>query len=853
MKEDYIIEVGAGLSSSASKTLRSDLKKLEQELAKQNIKINIKPSIDGKNKSLVKEINDLYKSGALSSKELLQYSSEFLNQRDKENATWKETQSLLSNLKKARQELGIEEVKSVNVAKEQADITKTLYSADGKALTIKQEFNDELKNTEKITRDATTGQVLYSETIDRTGKTQKDAIKAQQTEQVRLVKSLQSLKEKSEESSKSMKNLLERTKDFGTHEDREKVKKYVAELEKFGARADELSKSTNISGDEVKELNHQFRLAKIDAGDAGKQLKALSNNSMHLSTMMSVAVKKFIAWQGVTTLFLQSIRTIRKMIEEVKELDDAMLELSKVTEMTEAQQRSFANAVDPIGEKLNATTASVVRATAEFKRMGFSISESLQLAESAIVLTKIADGINDVTEASTAMISILKGFNMTASDSTHVIDAINEVSNNFAINTDDLADGLRRTAGVLAQTGTTFEESIGILTGGQEQLQQIEKVSSGLITISTRLRAVTEDGEEIEGLMPKLQEAFDKYANSVKIQEVDGELRSTYDILKDLAGVWGSLNDEAKSEIGFLVSGTRQAPVLNSILGNLNHTMDATKMALNSNGSAAEEFEKYSKSLQGRLDALKQSWADLSNDIISSKLVSWVLGATNSFIEFMDSGIGLVAIISTIVLITQILAKKSLITLIASLIDSIVQLKILTAEFWAATASAEAFKAAISLGLSTIVAGLVALVIEIRNARKEFEELKEMSKDTKTLALETKNAISNMADSKTEEDINKAKDALDAFGESLSFIESSEPFSNARKRIAEYEKDIIRLKKEIAENPEDYDAKATLETNQVIIEQIKEKYKTEFDLIDEYALYTRDYNSLLISQKFIQS
>jgi TP901 family phage tail tape measure protein len=177
----------------------------------------------------------------------------------------------------------------------------------------------------------------------------------------------------------------------------------------------------------------------------------------------------------------------------------------------------------------------------------------------------------------------------------------------------------------MEQSNTTFEETIGILTAGQTQLQQIEKVSSGLITISTRLRAVTEEGEEIEGLMPNLEKAFAKYAKGVKIQDVNGELRSTYDILVDLSKVWDSMSSKEQSEIGFLVSGTRQTPVLNAILNNLNTTIGATETAINSANSAMTEFEKVQDSTQGKLDRFNATWSRMSTEFLSSGLVNGVI------------------------------------------------------------------------------------------------------------------------------------------------------------------------------------------------------------------------------------
>ena len=58
----------------------------------------------------------------------------------------------------------------------------------------------------------------------------------------------------------------------------------------------------------------------------------------------------------------------------------------------------------------------------------------------------------------------------------------------------------------MTQAGNSIDETIGLLTGGYAQLRNMEKVSTGIITISQRLRAIDEDGDEIDGLSAELSE-----------------------------------------------------------------------------------------------------------------------------------------------------------------------------------------------------------------------------------------------------------------------------------------------------------------------------------------------------------
>lgn len=91
------------------------------------------------------------------------------------------------------------------------------------------------------------------------------------------------------------------------------------------------------------------------------------------------------------------------------------------------------------------------------------------------------------------------------------------------------------------QTGVSLSETIGLLTGGFSQLRDISKVSNGLITITSRLRGVDENGDPLTGingdnLKAELEDAFGQIG--VHITDQAGELRSVYDIIKDYAAVY---------------------------------------------------------------------------------------------------------------------------------------------------------------------------------------------------------------------------------------------------------------------------------------------------------------------------
>ena len=377
----------------------------------------------------------------------------------------------------------------------------------------------------------------------------------------------------------------------------------------------------------MNELNTKFKLLKETAKQSGSILARTFENAY-----------KFMRFYLVGGILVRFINSIRDGIISIKELDTSLTELSKVSELAGNQLIAFADKAYEAGRAIGRTGKEVIDATTEFKRAGFDLQEAFELSQQALLLTNIGDGIEDVTYAASSLIAVLKGFKMETMDTAHVVDVLNEVSNNMAIDVSNLTEILRRTSGTLAQTGTSFEELVALGTAAYESLRNAEMVSSGLIMISQRLRGMEETGERIEGLIPSIQEAFDKYTKGAVsiIDEQNGGLKSTYEILESLHKVYGNLTDEAKAYLNELIAGNRQSKILVAIMENWEAVEKSINAANNSLNSAAIENEKYLDSIEGRISRLSSAIEMFWKNLIDSDTIKGFVTVLEKIVTTMD-------------------------------------------------------------------------------------------------------------------------------------------------------------------------------------------------------------------------
>lgn len=333
----------------------------------------------------------------------------------------------------------------------------------------------------------------------------------------------------------------------------------------------------------------------------------------------SKAFQSFTTYMSVTTVFYQTVNTIKDMIQEVTDLDSALTELRKVTDLEGESLQKFTQDAYDAAEAVAKTGTEMVQAATEFAKAGYDESQILQLGELALMYTNIADEEVSAAESAEFMIAQMKAFNIEAEDAIHIIDAVNEVANNFAVSSADIANNLGKSSAVMANAGNSYEQMIGLLTAGTEITRNASKVSNGLKTITLRLQGMDDEGETSLELMAQMEALFSKLGLSV--YKTDGSLKNTYEILKDLAPVYKDATAAEKAYITETIAGKYQAQNAAAILNNFETALSATETALNSEGSALNENAKYMDSIEGKVSNFKSAFEELSQSLISSDFI----------------------------------------------------------------------------------------------------------------------------------------------------------------------------------------------------------------------------------------
>lgn len=383
----------------------------------------------------------------------------------------------------------------------------------------------------------------------------------------------------------------------------------------------------------VDEFQRRLAGLRTSFAESSNAVKSAGENTKTLSERVGGLTAKFTSWLTVSQIVMKLYSSLKKMVSAVIDIDTAMTELKKVTDETSTVYAKYLDDASVRAKKLGATIADTVTASADFARLGYTLDEAAQLADAALVYKNVGDGIEDVSQASESIISTMKAFGIEAENAISIVDKFNEVGNNFAISSEGVGEALRRSASALAAGNNTLDESIALITAANSVVQDADVVGTTMKTVSMYLRAAKteaeEAGESTEGMANSVSELREELLaltnGKVDIQIDENTFKSTYQIMKELADVWGELTDITQANILEQIGGKRNANVVSSMLENFNVAEDVVKTAANSAGSALKENEKYLDSINGKIAEFKATFEELSMNFIDSDFVKQVI------------------------------------------------------------------------------------------------------------------------------------------------------------------------------------------------------------------------------------
>ena len=243
--------------------------------------------------------------------------------------------------------------------------------------------------------------------------------------------------------------------------------------------------------------------------------------------------------------------------------------------------------------------------------------------------------------------------------------------NNFSISTDGLASALQRSASALKTAGNDIDESIGLITAGNQVVQDPESVGAAMRVISLRLtgtsqakQELSELNEDTDGVITTVSKLRETIMNATKVAsngykgvdlfDKNGNYRSTASVLQDIADIYSEIEETDKktksNNINLLletISGKNRANTAASILQSPDILREAIESSKNAKGSADRENETYLSSLEAHITQLQTQLQELATVTINSDMFKGVIDTATAFLNIVTQVLDKLPLLST--------------------------------------------------------------------------------------------------------------------------------------------------------------------------------------------------------------
>ena len=516
--------------------------------------------------------------------------------------------------------------------------------------------------------------------------------------------------------------------------------------------------------DQVNEaLAQQAREAK-KATAAQQNLNTTVKSGRTIFQDFTATFLKMAKFNTINMIYDGIITKMREAIQITNDFDAAMTEFKKVTDTTSLSLSEYTETLGELGEATARTTTQMLESATEFSKAGFTPEESARLAQIASLYQNIADAEISAGEAAsfiTSQIKAYKDYGVEANNATQIIDKLNEVSNNFAVSSSDIASALTKQSASLAAYGNDLDRSIALVTAGTEIMTgQAGKVARGLRTIGANITQLAQGAKEFEIQVHGA-------TKTIQLWNDEGtDMLNTYDVLKQISEVWDDMTNAEKSSLAITLAKKTQMDTFLAVMGNFEDAEKAYTTALLSEGSAWKENEKYMESIEAHQAKLKQQWEKLVLSLPIEELEKALLSAGTALLKFVNSDVGqavvkFTAFLAVLQLLNVAFAHLNAAMLSAPMGSVLASIRMLIAGTGTLTGVVDALTASLLanplfwgvaavVGIAAIVKALDVLIVSYNEQIEKLNELKQTYDEAQSEIESVENKLKELAQLQSE-------------------------------------------------------------------------------------------------------
>lgn len=309
------------------------------------------------------------------------------------------------------------------------------------------------------------------------------------------------------------------------------LKSNSAAAKDYGKQLRELAEAQkNASSDtELKKYNKMFRSITSEAASLGKTGASPFEDFKRAFSQIG----QFSQVYGGIDKF---IGTISNAVSELKQMDDILTEISKVSDMTGTQLQELGNNAFDYANKYGKRVTDYLEGVTEMNRSGYYGQKGIDLANTSVLAQAAGDMNADVANAYLLATNAAYEYAGSAEKLNTVLDGQNTITNRNSVNMTDMASATTQAGSMAAQAGVEVDQ-LSALIG-----TAVARTKKSGDEVGTALKALFINLQNTQN--SKIVGTFENLGISMTKMVGDSELLKTpIELIKELSDAYNTLPD----------------------------------------------------------------------------------------------------------------------------------------------------------------------------------------------------------------------------------------------------------------------------------------------------------------------
>jgi len=360
-----------------------------------------------------------------------------------------------------------------------------------------------------------------------------------------------------------------------------------------------------------------------------KNVKAAENNFDKFAKTIKRATVRTAAFVAAGKALSLVTNTLGGAVEEAIQFERELIKISQVTGVAIKNLDGLTKTISRLSTSFGVSSAEILGIGRILSQAGIAAGD-LEVALTALAKTQLAPTFTDINKTAEGSIAILRQFGAGVRNLERDLGAVNAVAGQFAVESDDLIDAVRRVGGVFKNAGGDLNELIGLFTSVRATTREsAESIATGLRTIFTRIQR------------PKTIEFLEQYG--VKLTDLEGKFVGPFEAVRRLSDALKGLEegDLKFIKIAEELGGFRQIGKVIPLIREFETAEKARQAAVAGGGSLDKDAAAAQLSLAIQIQKTKEEFLAFVRDVTATDtfqfLARGALEVASAFIKVADA------------------------------------------------------------------------------------------------------------------------------------------------------------------------------------------------------------------------